>query len=108
MGGHAVEIPPEVKEAAPGALGALVALRWYARYGKWQAASMFVGGCALSYFGSATVAGWLSLSGSIGLTGFLLGMLGMAVVAKIFDLIDQIDPVAIWTMVRDWIARKLG
>jgi hypothetical protein len=69
---------------------------------------MFVGGCALSYLGSATVAGWLSLSGSVGLTGFLLGMLGMAIVAKLFDLIDQIDPVAIWTIVRDWIARKLG
>lgn len=103
-----MEAPPEVKDVAPGAVGALVALRWYARYGRWQAALMFIGGCALSYFGSATVAGWLSLHGSIGLTGFLLGMLGMAVIAKVFDFIEQVDVSAIWTIIRDWIARKLG
>lgn len=103
-----MEVPQEVKDVLPGVLGSAVALRWYARHGAWPAATMFIGGIALSYFGTEHVARYFSLTGAIGLTGFLLGMLGMTLVSKVYELIDRIDVGELWSIVRDWIARRFG
>jgi hypothetical protein len=82
------DIPPEVIKALPGALGSIVALRWIAG-GPLQRVSSLVGGVSASYYSGDHLAGWLAVNP--GLAGFLVGLFGMAIAAKCFELIAQFD-----------------
>lgn len=82
------EIPPEVYKGLPGAIGAIVALRWIVG-SPVQRATAVVGGTAASYYGSPWLALWAGFDH--GLAGFLVGLFGMAVVAKIFDALALLD-----------------
>ena len=80
-----VDVAGEAAKAAPGIVGALVALRWMPGT-PLQRLSSFVGGSAASYYGTDHMAHALELAP--GFTGFLLGLFGMAVASKVFEAID--------------------
>ena len=80
-----VDVTGEAVKAAPGVVGALVALRWMPGT-PLQRLSSFVGGSAASYYGTDCLAHALELAP--GFTGFLLGLFGMAIASKVFEAID--------------------
>jgi hypothetical protein len=84
-----IDIPPEARDAVPGIFGAFVAVSRTQGPLKQRALS-FMGGSSLSYFcaGPFATAMGMTLDGR-GFAGFVLGVFGMAVVAKIYEAIDQ-------------------
>lgn len=88
MSGHE-NLYPELEKVIPGALGALVSLRWidgtvYQRIGA------VLGGAGTSYYGLDFVGRtWPSIQG--GFAGWLLGMFGMAVAHAIVKGIETFD-----------------
>lgn len=82
------EIPPELAKGVPGAIGAVVALRWIAGSPLQRMASV-IGGTASSYYGGQHVAAGLGVNQ--GLAGFLVGLFGMAVANKIFEALAALD-----------------
>lgn len=78
----------QVTEIAPGVIGALVALRWVGGT-PWQLGAALLGGSSCAYYGTPHVAGWLGVSA--GLSGFLLGLFGMAIASRVFDAVSKIE-----------------
>lgn len=95
------ELGQQIETATSGVVGALVALRWIGG-NPWQLASAFVGGVGLAWYATPEVARWFGVSQ--GLTGFLLGLFGMAVVNRIFEGIASI-PIG---KVLEKVLRKVG
>jgi hypothetical protein len=82
------DVPPEVKESLPGALGSLSALLWLK--GSWPLRiGYFCAGTVFALYGSPLVSSMFSMDR--GLAGYVLGMFGMALAAKGFELIEAID-----------------
>ena len=103
----ATELPqeifsPEVLKALPGAAGSLVSIL-FVRDVTWpRRIGMFIGGAALAYWGSPWAAKWAQLDA--GFAGFLLGLLGMRIVAKLMDGWDTFE---LGTLLRDWLRQLL-
>lgn len=76
------------EQVAPGVIGALVALRWIGGT-PWQLVSSFLGGACGAFYGTPHAVVWFGTNA--GLSGFLLGLFGMAVASRIFDLIARLD-----------------
>ena len=75
---------------AAGAAGALVSMRFIT--GTWfEKTTMALGGSALSFFGTVPLSNWLAISNAEGLLGFLIGLFGMALVSKVYEVIWLID-----------------
>ena len=73
-----------------GIAGAVVSLKFV--QGTWpERVIMAIGGAALSYFASDNMAKWLNVPEALGLVGFLIGLFGMAIVAKVYEVIQMID-----------------
>lgn len=102
-----MDFPPGLDEFAPGAAGSLVAVPFLK--GPWHVRlSMVFGGAALSFYGTNPVAGYLDAQASTGLVGFLIGLFGMAVVSKVYELIESVEAAAIGVAFKDWLRSKLG
>jgi hypothetical protein len=84
--------PDDLAKAAPGAVGALLAALRMRDLGKMQLLTAFAGGLGCSHW---LIAPLLHLSPwmSHGAAAFLLGLFGMALVAKAFELIDSLKPI---------------
>lgn len=81
-----------------GVLGALVSMRFL--QGSWlERLSLAIGGAVLSYFASPYVAERLSMPE--GLTGFLLGLFGMAIASKAWETLQLFPMSALWQAVID-------
>jgi hypothetical protein len=75
------------RQIAPGAVGGIVAML-SAGGGVRQMLTAFAGGAGMSYYGAEHAAGWLGVNP--GFAGFLLGLFGMAIAARVFDLIAAV------------------
>jgi len=98
-----IDLDPEtVKQTAPGLFGALGAI-WFLR-GSWPVrVGLAVPGCALSYFAADEIS---RVSGMPpGLSGFLVGLLGMVFVAKVVETWQGLDLSAI---IKRWLQKRLG
>lgn len=102
-----IDIPPEAKDAAPGIIGALVAIP-FTQGPLLMRASMFLGGASLSLYGSAPLADALNMRGSIGLAGFVVGLFGMSIAAKVYEVIAAFAAADVSRAVVDWLKNKLG
>ena len=100
-------IPPELKSAGPGIAGSLLALA-FMRRPPLILLGIFFGGCALSFFGTAWLADVLDMEKADGLVGFLLGLFGMALVAKIYDTIEVVEPALLWKALLERFRKLLG
>lgn len=91
-----------IAKHAAGPIGAVSAMlvmhdTWPRRF------AMFVPSVALSYYGGDWIAGQVNIPAS--LAGFLVGLLGMAFIAKILDTWDALD---LGTLLKRWISKLLG
>jgi hypothetical protein len=101
------DVPPEVRSAAPGIAGSLLALFFLSRPPVMMA-GVFLGGCSLSFFATQAVAEFVAMEKYPGLVGFLLGMFGMVLVAKAYDTIEALKPTEFADAIRDWVRKRLG
>jgi hypothetical protein len=69
---------------------------------------MVLGGSSLSYYGATPLAIWSGMNHSEGLVGFLLGLFGMAIVAKTYEVVQLLDTKLISMAVVDGIRRLFG
>lgn len=94
-------------EHAPGLLGSSTAilLKWKALSGySWpEVIGMGLAGWAAAAITSEWLAGLLRMPP--GVVGYLVGMLSMAIAAKVFELIDVLN---IGPLVMDWIRKRMG
>lgn len=72
-----------------GVLGSVVSLR-FVKGSLFERASMCIGGAALSYYGTTPVAVWAGTNAE-GLIGFLIGLFGMAIMAKGYEVIQAMQ-----------------
>ncbi len=70
-----------------GVLGSVVSLRCV-KGSLFERASMCIGGAALSYYGSTPTALWVGKPDAEGLIGCLIGLFGMAIMAKGYEVIQ--------------------
>jgi hypothetical protein len=90
-----------------GIAGAAVSLRFV--QGTWpERIIMAAGGAALSYFASDLIARWLAVPDALGLVGFLTGLFGMAIVSKVYEVIQLIDAKQISIDIWETVKRKWG
>ena len=74
-----------------GLAGSVVSLRFV--QGTWkEKALMVIGGAAFSIFATSPVAQYVGMSNAEGLVGFLIGLFGMAIASKVYELIQSVDP----------------
>jgi hypothetical protein len=97
----------ELLSAFPGIAGSALALAFIRRPLRMLAA-IFFGGCLLSYYGGAWLAEVLHLGSHLSLAGFILGMCGMAIVAKLVETIEALQPVEIARAIVGALKRRLG
>jgi hypothetical protein len=69
---------------------------------------MAAGGAALSYFASDLIARWLAVPDALGLVGFLTGLFGMAIVAKVYEVIQMMDAKQLTSDIWGTLKRKWG
>lgn len=68
--------------------------------------AMAVGGCALSYYGTTPASSWVGVHDAEGLVGFLIGLFGMAIMAKIYEIIAVADASQMGKDIWESIKRK--
>ena len=79
----------EVTRHAPGFLGSIAAMLWVKD--TWPRRIGYVGaGSVVSHYAAPWVAQWTSID--LALAGFLVGLFGLAIVAKIFEALESIKP----------------
>lgn len=97
------DLPPGVSKALPGVFGSAIAVFLIQDASVPRRVGMFVSGAALSYFATPDLARMVNLTE--GFTGFLSGLLGMAVAKGIFDAISKFG----WgQLLNDWLRKVAG
>lgn len=79
---------PEFQKVVPGVAGSVLALL-FLRDGWMRNVFTFAGGVAIAHFCGPTVATFIK--GNLEIAGFVTGLFGMSIVAKIFDMIFAFD-----------------
>lgn len=98
---------PIIMKAVSAVLGAVVSLKFLV--GTYtEKLLMTIGGSALSFYASEPLSLWLDAVPAIGLVGFLLGVFGMAVIAKIYEVVLLTDAQYLATELGAWIKKKWG
>lgn len=88
-----------------GVIGSIVSMRFI--QGTWAAKFLYAGcGSAISFYGAPTFSTKTSLPE--GLAGFLLGLFGMAIAAKIHDWLRSAPVDILWQIMLDWLKRLFG
>jgi hypothetical protein len=88
-----------------GVAGSLVSLRFI--QGTWiEKLFMSIGGSCLSFFATTPIAEWLNIANTEGLIGFIVGLFGMSIAAKIYEIIQFLDGRRAAQELIEWIARK--
>lgn len=102
-----IDIPPEAREALPGVAGAVISALFLK--GPWRLiGGMTLGGAALAFYLAPVLASWLSAPKAEGALGFLIGVFGMAIVAKIHEAIQAFAAGDIGKALLDWFRKFLG
>lgn len=91
---------------AAGAAGAFVSLR-FVQGSRIERLLMGVGGAALSYYATSPVAVWVRVQDAEGLIGFLIGVFGMSLVAKVYEVLTLLDAKQAAVDLLDWVKRKI-
>ena len=79
-----------IGKALIGFSGAVVSWKWLTG-SVVEKILMIVGSSFLAYFGTTPASIWVGTPGAEGLIGFLLGLFGMAIMAKIYESIESLD-----------------
>jgi hypothetical protein len=90
----------------PATVGALVSLRFLKIEGTFNKIATTLGGIAASYYAADPVAHWLGAPE--GLIGFGLGLFGMAVIAKGFEIVAAINAQGFADWLQSWLPTRGG
>lgn len=94
-------VDPEIvsfsKQAAPGVIGSITAIR-FVKGPVLARVAMVPSGAALSYYAADWVAG--KVGTPPGLSGFLVGLFGMVVVGKLFETWERFE---LTDLIRSWL-----
>jgi hypothetical protein len=90
-----------------GIAGSVVSLR-FVQGSNVERVFMAVGGASLSYYASTPAAHWVGVKDAEGLVGFLIGLFGMAIMAKLYEAIQAMDAATIAANAWASIKRKWG
>lgn len=102
-----IDIPPEARDAIPGVAGAVISALFLK--GPWRLiGGMVCGGATLAYYGGPVLAEWFASPNAKSLLGFLIGMFGMAVAAKIHEAIQAFAAGDIGKALLDKFRQLLG
>lgn len=101
------QLPPELRNAGPGIAGSFIALMFMRRPAL-VAAGLFLAGCVVSYYATPPVAAYFDIEKGEGLIGLLLGTFSMALVGKLFDTIEAVEPAKLWQAVLQFVRKRLG
>lgn len=102
-----IDIPPEARDALPGVAGAVISALFLK--GPWRLiGGMVCGGAALAFYVAPVLAAWFSAPKAAGALGFLLGLFGMAVVAKVHEAIQAFAAGDIGKALLDKFRQLLG
>lgn len=102
---HSFDI--SITNLVAGVAGAFVSLR-FVQGTMPERLTMAGGGAALSYYATPPAAAWLGMASAEGLVGFLVGLFGMAVVAKIYDAIQGLPAAAMAKQAWESVLRRIG
>lgn len=95
-----------ITKLAAGSFGAFVSMR-FVQGTPLERMMMGIGGAAVSYFGTTPVAQWVQTNQSAeGLIGFLLGVFGMSIISKVYEVIALLDAKQAAQDLWDGIVRK--
>lgn len=88
-----------------GVAGSVISLRFV--QGKWyEKVLMIIGGAILAILAASPVAAYVGMSSSEGLVGFLIGLFGMAVASKVYEIIQSVDTKQTSQAFFDWLLRR--
>jgi hypothetical protein len=97
----------QLLKLAAGAAGALVSLNFVR--GTWtERLLMAASGAVVSYFVSEELATWLNVPKAIGMVGFFTGLFGMAIVSKLYEIVQMVDAKQIASDLWEVVKRKWG
>lgn len=96
-----------IAKACAGIAGAFVSLN-FMKGPLLQRLTLAAGGALMSYFFSTGAASTLNMRDAEGMIGFLIGMFGMALTAKVYEVIQALDGKVISSDVWGWVKRKWG
>ena len=96
-----------IAKAAAGVAGSFVSLSFIDGTRK-QKLFLATGGALMSYFFSTQVAIYFNMQNAEGVIGFLIGMFGMAISAKIYEVIKAADAKELSGDMWAWLKRKWG
>lgn len=104
-----IDLPPEVKDALPGAIGSGVALKWVPG-SWWLKLGTWAGGCAIAYYVGPFVAIFFELAQprAVSFSGFATGLVGMLLASKVFDILHAINAEEIGKAVAAWVRKRFG
>lgn len=89
-------------------LGSFVALNFVKGATRPQLFMMWVSGSAVSWYTSSPVSTWFHMENAEGMVGLFIGLFGMAIVAKVYEVIQMVDAKQVAADGWAWILRKWG
>lgn len=98
---------PDLSKLGASLLGSFVSLR-FVQGTVTERLMMFVGGAAVSFYSTGPIGTWIGGTGLEGLIGFFSGLLGMTVVAKLYEVIQAVDAKSVAADLWAWAKRKWG
>lgn len=88
-----------------GVAGALVSMRFL--QGTWpQRVSTAICGALISFYAAPYVAGRVGIPE--GLSGFLMGLFGMAIASRLWEWVQTTPIAGVWQIVIDWLKKRAG
>lgn len=88
-----------------GVAGALVSMRFL--QGTWpQRISTAVCGALISFYAAPYVSTRVGIPE--GLSGFLLGLFGMAIASRLWEWVQETPIAGVWQIVIDWLKKRAG
>lgn len=95
-----------VTKALAGVLGSFVSMRFVPGT-VLERMTMGAGGAALSYYAATPAAVWFGMQSAEGLVGFLIGLFGMSLVSKFYEVIAALDAKTMASDLWETVKRKL-
>lgn len=84
------EFDPSISKYLAGVVGAALSMK-FIQGSLTERLFMALGGSALSYWATPPIAAWVGIPNAEGLAGFLIGLFGMAIIAKVYEAIRAAD-----------------
>lgn len=96
------DVPKEVLDVLPGAGGSLIALLWL-KESKTRGAALWAAGSFVAYYTAPSLAKYLNMNE--GVCGLFIGVFGMAIVNKAFEVLQSLQ---LGQIVSDWVQKRLN